>query len=193
MNLLECKQVRTRLPTDRRLLDACRSGESWAWESLVDKYERLVFSIALNHGLSTDDADDITQLTFTYLIESLDSLREDSNLGAWLGTVARRHTWRFLDRNRRLEKYQVDPYVLQTLLPSKAAAMDIQQWEVLEWLHSGLAALGARCEQLLIALYFDPQEPSYADIAKKLKLAEGSIGPTRARCLQQLKKFLEEA
>src|SRR5215216_3858638 len=68
---------------------------------LLNRYERLVYSIPLRYGLSRDDAADIAQITFTILIQSMDSLSEDSRLGPWLVTVARRHTWRLLDRNRR--------------------------------------------------------------------------------------------
>src|SRR5919199_5265263 len=87
--------------SDREIILACRRGEVGAWEHVLDQYQRLVFSIPLNYGLSVDDAADITQLTFTILIQSLDSLADDSRLGAWLATVARRHTWRLLDRRRR--------------------------------------------------------------------------------------------
>ncbi|MGH2541145.1 MAG: RNA polymerase sigma factor, partial [Ardenticatenaceae bacterium] len=86
---------------DRELLQACREGNSLAWEQLLDKYERLVFSIPLNYGLPHDDAADITQLTFTIFIQSLDTLRDDSRLGAWLATVARRQSWRLLRQRRR--------------------------------------------------------------------------------------------
>src|SRR5262245_21529673 len=63
-----------RLQTDQDLIQACRAGDAQAWERLLDKYERLVFSISLNHGLTTDDAADITQITFTIFLQNLDSL-----------------------------------------------------------------------------------------------------------------------
>src|ERR687892_616455 len=89
------------LQTDRDLIRACRSGDGRAWECLLDKYERLVFSISLNYGLTTEDAADITQITFTILLQSLDTLPDELRLSGWLTTVARRHTWRLLARNRR--------------------------------------------------------------------------------------------
>src|SRR4030095_14420038 len=89
------------LQTDRDLIRACRSGDARAWERLLDKYERLVFSISLNYGLTTDDAADVTQITFTILLQNLDTLPDDIPLAPWLATVARRHTWRLLAQNRR--------------------------------------------------------------------------------------------
>ena len=88
---------------DRDLILDCRNGDLGAWRRLLDRYERLVFSVPRRYGLSREDAADITQLTFTILFQSMDTLSEDSTLGAWLTTVARRHTWRRLDRKRREE------------------------------------------------------------------------------------------
>lgn len=79
------------LQSDPDLIRACRVGDASAWERLLDKYERLVFSISLNHGLTADDAADVTQITFTILLQNLDSLPDDVRLAPWLATVARRH------------------------------------------------------------------------------------------------------
>ncbi len=157
----------------------------------MQKYERLVFSIPLNYGLSTEDADDLTQLTFTFLIQSIDSLDDDSRLGPWLATVAHRHTWRVLKRNRREgtgAERDVTEYV--TLLGKGDES--IERWELLQWLDEGLSLISESCRKLLQALYFDPQQPSYAEVAKRLNMPVGSVGPTRARCLQRLKRALDE-
>ncbi len=175
---------------DRALLAACRAGDARAWERLLAKYERLVFSIPLNVGLSADDAADVMQLTFTILVESLASLREDSNLAAWLATVARRHTWRTLARKRGHVRSEMDPESdISALAGSQSDPLG--RLELVEWLHQGLAALSERCRELLLALYFDPSEPSYAQVGKRLRMPVGSIGPTRGRCLERLKNALE--
>jgi RNA polymerase sigma factor (sigma-70 family) len=179
--------------TDQRLLRACRAGDARAWEQLLHAYERLVFSIPLNYGLSREDAADIAQLTFTALIESLDTLSDDSRLGAWLATVARRYTWRALERGRR-ERTDADaPIPESATLLGSSAANPLERWEVVEWLHRGLASLTERCRALLSALYLAPDEPPYTEIAARFGMPVGSVGPTRARCLERLKRLLEEA
>ncbi len=178
--------------TDQHLLDACRRGDARAWDRLVRKYERLVYSIALNHGVTADDAADITQLTFTILLESLDSLRDASNLASWLGTVARRHTWRLLKRAGREDTHADEDLAEAAWLMNRPGDDPIHRWELVEWLESGLSQLNERCRQLLLALYFDPQEPAYTDIAVRLDMALGSIGPTRARCLKRLRQLLSK-
>lgn len=175
-------------PTDPFLLQACRAGDEQAWLQLLAKYERLVYSIPLNYGLSREDAADIAQIVFMAFIQSLATLRDDSNLGGWLALVTQRHTWRVLQRRRREVVETLDEETISTLLPSHTGEM--ARWELVEWLHSGLSLIGDRCRDLLLALYFDDEEPSYAEIAQRLGIAEGSVGPTRARCLQQLQKKL---
>ncbi len=176
---------------DRDLIRDCHAGDVRAWERLLDRYERLVFSIPLNYGLTTDDAADITQITFTILIQSLDTLRDDTRLAGWLATVARRHTWRVLARYRR---EAVNPFEDLGEQETFDGSVDpLARWELIEWLDHGLNRLDERCRRLLLALYFDPERPSYAQIAMHMNMPVGSIGPTRARCLEQLKRYLTDA
>ncbi len=158
---------------------------------MLEKYERLVFSVPRKYGLSADDAADITQLTFTILIQSIDELPEDSKLGGWLATVARRHTWRLLERNRRqgIGKHAV---LDENAASEGGDAEALENWELGEWLNHGLSLIGPSCRDLLIALYFDTGQPSYAEVAARLGMAVGSVGPTRIRCLQRLRRVLDE-
>jgi RNA polymerase sigma factor (sigma-70 family) len=180
-------------PSDYELLQGCRRGDAQAWNRLLDQYERLVFSIPLNYGLTMQDAADITQLTFTIFLESVDDLADDSNLSAWLATVARRHTWRLLkDRRRESVGTAGDLSDAMFLLPDPRGGRALQRWEAVEWLNQGLNALDERCRELLLALYFAPEKLTYEEVAERLDMAVGSVGPTRARCLQRLKERLEE-
>jgi RNA polymerase sigma factor (sigma-70 family) len=174
--------------SDRELIRGCKRGERRAWERVMDEYQRLVFSIPRSYGLSREDAADVSQLTFTILIQSLDSLTEESNLKAWLATVARRHTWRVMEKGRRERPGREDdladtPWLLGDEKPS-------ERWELIDWLDQGLAKISEPCRRLLKALYLDEDEPSYADISERLDMPIGSIGPTRARCLQRLRASL---
>jgi RNA polymerase sigma factor (sigma-70 family) len=182
-------QVATRL--DRDLILDCRNGDLGAWQRLLDRYERLVFSVPRRYGLSREDAADITQLTFTILFQSMDTLSEDSTLGAWLTTVARRHTWRRLDRKRREEAGWYGSSSEKILL-ADTDTEDVERWELTEWLNYGLSLVGKSCRDLLSALYLDPKQPSYAEVAGRLDMAVGSVGPTRIRCLKRLRRILSE-
>jgi RNA polymerase sigma factor (sigma-70 family) len=181
--------------SDRDLIRRCRQGSRGAWQQLLNRYERLVYSIPLRYGLSRDDAADIAQITFTILIQSMDGLSEESRLGSWLVTVARRHTWRLLERNRResASEYLEGADVAENaVLLGKSDADSIEHWELSEWLDTGLSKIGERCRELLLALYFQPERSSYAEVAARLGMPIGSIGPSRARCLKRLRQVLGE-
>jgi RNA polymerase sigma factor (sigma-70 family) len=178
-------------PSDADLLRACRAGDANAWERLLEHYERLVFSIALGYGLNPDDAADITQITFTILLQQLDSVPDDVHLAGWLATVARRHTWRALARQRR-EVVGADADLSENEALG-GTADPRERTEQMVWIAHGLRLLDERCSQLLFSLYFDDQQPSYAQVAERLRMPLGSIGPTRARCLEQMKRLLSGA
>ena len=187
------KNTRGVAEPDEDLIRQCRHGSTGAWHQVLNRYERLVFSIPLRYGLSRDDAADVAQLTFTALVQNMDKLAEDSRLGAWLSTVARRNTWRKLERRRR---EMPSEHLEGTFLAENAVALgksdadSIEHWELSDWLDTGLSQLDEKCRKLLTALYFQPELDSYAEVAEHLGRPLGSIGPTRARCLKRLKRVL---
>jgi RNA polymerase sigma factor (sigma-70 family) len=178
---------------DRDLIQRCRRGSSGAWQQVLNRYERLVFSIPLRYGLSRDDAADVAQITFTALVKNMDKLVDDSRLGAWLSTVARRNTWRLLERRRRempSEHLEGTSLAESAVALGKSDAESIEHWELSDWLDTGLSQLNEKCRNLLTALYFRPELSSYAEVAEHFGMPLGSIGPTRARCLKRLKLVL---
>ena len=169
-------------PSDRELLAACRRGDQDAWDLLVGRYERLVFSVALRNGVTREEAADITQMTFIALLESITRLRDEQRLASWLMSVARRLAWR---QRRRSERERP----AGELSPREDP---IAAWERVAVVQEGLQRLERPCRDLLLALYFDPAAPSYAEVAARLGRAPGGIGPMRARCLQHLRTLLGE-
>jgi RNA polymerase sigma factor (sigma-70 family) len=184
--------MQTTIGLDRDLILDCRNGDVGAWQRLLDRYERLVFSVPRRYGLSREDASDITQLTFTILFQSMDTLPENSNLGAWLITVARRHTWRLLNRKRREDAGGYGGSNDGTSMLANTGSDEVERWELTQWLEHGLSLVGKPCRDLLSALYLDPRQPSYAEVAARFGMAVGSVGPTRIRCLKRLRQVLGE-
>ena len=149
----------------------------------MTRYERLVYTVALRNGLSADDAADVTQSTFVALVDSLDRIREEEKLPSWLMTVARRQAWRIRNLSRRTTDLEAAP---------EASVDPFADWATTTALHDGLATLGGTCRELLLALYFDPDQPSYAEIARRFGRSIGGIGPLRGRCLDKLRVILED-
>lgn len=171
---------------DDRLLADCRLGDRAAWQLLVERYHRLVRSVARSYGLRGDDVDEIVQLVFSILVKQLESFRPDTRLAPWMSTVTRRHVWRLLEQRRR---ERVADHL------GEASHRDVDEHAdraaEAEWLRAGMELLPPRCRLLLEALYWGGARP-YAEVAAQLGIPIGSIGPTRARCLDQLRQLLAE-
>lgn len=178
--------------SDQQLIEKCRQGQQDAWEQLFSRYERLVFSIALKYGLTRDDAVDIAQITFTTLVQHLDRLTPDSNLGGWLATVARRHTFHHLRKYKREFLGTEEDVAESHFLLNTPGSDAITYWDQVDWLNQGLDLLDERCRKLLLLLYFAEEKPAYEEVAAQLGLRLGSIGPIRGRCLDRLRTILEE-
>jgi RNA polymerase sigma factor (sigma-70 family) len=182
--------------SDKELLAACRRGEETAWEELVHRYQRLIFTIPRRAGLDEDQAADVFQEVFATLLRKLDDIDDPERLHAWLVTTARRTTWRVISKAQL--SISVDDYA-ETLAerwaatPDNAALADevLLRLEEQHRVRRALTRLDERCQKLLKLLFYESEPPSYAEIAALLGTSEGSIGPTRARCLDKLLRLLE--
>ena len=166
---------------DKELIERCVKGDQDAWKDLIIRYERLVYSVAL--ALCTEsEASDVFQQVWMELYQRLSNLRHAEALPAWLITVTRRCAYKLINSRHGSEPLEDDVPDLKQ--------QQITQIEYEHELERGLSQLGDRCRQLIDLLYFNPDEPSYAGIADKLSMPVASIGPTRARCLEKLRKLL---
>jgi len=183
--------------SNSELMARCLRGEADAWEALVDRYAPLVHSVPVRHGLSPMEVDDVGQDVFLALARHLDRIEMPDALAAWLMITARRLSWRAIQKRRREENWQPDEQesVVATgpLLAQPLPTMDalLTGWQNQETLQAGLAQLDEKCRTLLHLLFLDKAEPAYDKISARLGIAIGSIGPTRARCLQKLRTRLE--
>ncbi len=179
------------------LVRSAASGDKAAWTALVERFSGLVWSIARAHRLSFADAEEVFQTTWLKLTENMLRLKEPERVGAWLAATARNESLKLIRLGTRTTITD-DPYLLDrgsdgespedALLESEEAAARLRRARQL-W--SAFHRLPGRCQQLLRLIIASPP-PSYSDIAVMLGMAIGSIGPTRARCLQQLRSVLSE-
>ncbi|KQX66593.1 RNA polymerase sigma factor [Angustibacter sp. Root456] len=173
------------------LLERAAAGSQDAWNEIVRRYERLVWSVARAHRLDAADAADAVQTTWLRLVEHLGAIHEPDRLGAWLATTARRESLRLAGRRRR-EQGQGDDDELATIADD---AVDVEAsllaTERDATLLRALRRLDDRCQRLLRVLSASPP-PRYDAVAEAFGMPIGSIGPTRGRCLQRLRGALTE-
>ncbi|MDZ4830299.1 MAG: sigma-70 family RNA polymerase sigma factor [Phycisphaerae bacterium] len=172
-------------PEDPTLIDACLRGDRGAWDSLVERYARLVWSIPRKYGLAEADAEDVHQAVFATLVHHLGGLRDRDRLSSWLITTATRECW-------RLRKRQTRGPAAFGEGDDPATPTDIRPHEDEQLVREAMARISERCRDLLTALFRAVGEPHYPEIAQQLGMPVGSIGPTRARCLSRLESLLRE-
>lgn len=172
---------RVEVQVDHELIARCLNGDQGAWGDLIHRYQRLVYSVAHSFCPQPDDASDVFQQVWMELYQHLSDLRNVEALPAWLITVTRRKASLAVRSRRGSEPLDDDLPDLSQNLSS------IEDEHALE---RGLEQLSERCRRLINLLYFRIDEPSYAEIAKAMDMPVPSIGPTRARCLEKLRKLL---
>lgn len=171
---------------------AAAAGDARAWEKIVDRHAGLVWSICRAYRLSDDDAADATQLTWLRLLQNLERIRDPHRLAGWLATTCRRECLALLRRS--LSSVSVEDQHLDRLLggaaPADQPVLAAEQYAVL-W--EAFQRLSEWCQRVLRALIVDAEDgpPSYQLVASELQTPVGSLGPTRARCLRQLRKLLD--
>ena len=181
--------------SDLQLVSDCRRGDQLAWEKLVRRYQRLIYAIPRRAGLNEDQAAEIFQDVFTTLFEKLNDIEDPERLQAWLVTTTRRRTLRTIAQapgKLRADETGDEVTSLAEAMRDESPLPD-EQLLTLEEQHRirvAVSQLDERCQTLVQLLFYQKEPPTYAEVAKILGVPEGSIGPTRARCLGKLLRLL---
>ncbi|GJM19538.1 MAG: RNA polymerase sigma factor [Phycisphaeraceae bacterium] len=171
---------------DPDLIEACLAGDQSAWTELVERYSALVYSVPSRHRLPRDVCEDVFQGVWAIAVKHLSQLRDAQSLPAWLITTAQRETWRVAKRASRDAGVALPAEEIAWSDPQEADELEDRQR-----VRSAFARLGERCRRVLTET-FRTERASYDLLAERLDMPRGSIGPTRARCLEKLRDLVGE-
>jgi RNA polymerase sigma factor (sigma-70 family) len=177
--------------SDARLVKECLSGSEEAWSLLIEKYKALIYSIPVKFGLPSQEAADIFQTTCTELLARLPELREPRALPKWLIQVACHQCYRWKRGQQRVVSRDSEPDLYEPETPAIAESL-VQQTQEEQMLREAMKTLTPQCRQLIELLFFETPSRPYAEVAKELGLAIGSIGFTRQKCIERLRRQLDE-
>jgi RNA polymerase sigma factor (sigma-70 family) len=179
---------------DPTLLERCRGGDAAAWSQLVERYRRLVWSVIVKHRMRDEEAEDVFQHVFATLVSNIDQINDEGALPSWLVTTTKRRCWRLTAQTRqaaeRSRSFDSDPDRRVDPVDERDDPVETRAQLEKQLVREGLERLGGKCKDLLEALFGAGGEPNYTLIAEKLGIRVGSIGPTRARCLEKLSRIL---
>jgi RNA polymerase sigma factor (sigma-70 family) len=180
----------TQHPTGQDLLARLASKDPQAWQEVIDRYEGLIRKVARSRGLQANEAEDVVQTTWLRLLLHAGSVHNAERLATWLATTARREASHVLRLAGRHILVGDDTGFGPGPDAMPAADLSLLRSERDAGLWRALESLPDRCGRLLKLLLTDPP-PSYAKVAAELGMPVGSIGPTRARCLDCLRRRKE--
>jgi RNA polymerase sigma factor (sigma-70 family) len=176
---------------DTRLVKECLAGNEEAWSLLIDKYKALIYSIPVKYGLPPHEAADVFQSTCMELLMGLASLREPRALPKWLMQVAHHQCYRVKRQQQHLVSRDAEPDLPDPEIPAIAETL-VQQTQEEQKLREAIASLTPQCRRLVDLLFFETPPRPYAEVAAELGLALGSIGFTRQKCIERLRRSLNE-
>lgn len=178
--------------SDATLVRRCLDGDEAAWEVLIHRYRRLVYSIPLKYGATADDAGDIFQAVCVELVTELPRLRKPEAVKSWLMSVTRHKALRWKTKARREQGWSTSD-AMEDVLPDgdPDASRVLEDVQREQGIRAAIAELPERCQELVRLLFYGHPPLAYADVAQRLGLATGSIGFIRGRCLKKLEAALK--
>ena len=177
---------------DEQLIQECLAGSDAAWAALIDKYRKLIYSIPIKYGFSRDEADEIFQEVCLTLLSHLPQLREPRSLVSWLIKIASHHCFHWHKSQRTRHEFQPGSYFDNLSAESSLNADILEDAQREQVLRQAVADQQSRCRELIEMLFFSSPAVPYEQAAQALSLAKGSIGFIRMRCLQRLRRRLQE-
>lgn len=168
------------------LVAFAKGGDARAWDALVERFAPLIWSICRKYQLDRTDAEDVAQNVWMIFVNHLESIRDSTALAGWLATITRRQCFKVLRATckvpangkapEEIPAESAEPAESELLLAERSAA-----------LHEAFCRLPLSSQRLLALLIADPPIP-YAEISARLGIPIGSIGPSRRRCLEKLRR-----
>jgi RNA polymerase sigma factor (sigma-70 family) len=180
-----------KIQDDARLVKDCLAGKEEAWAQLVDKYKALIYSIPVKYELPRQECADIFQSTCMELLVRLPELRKVQALPKWLIQVTHHQCYQWKRQQHRLVSRDSEPDPVEPEIPAVAESL-VRQTEEEQMLREVIAGLAPRCRRLVELLFYQDEARAYGAIAAELGVAEGSIGFIRQKCLERLRRRLEE-
>jgi RNA polymerase sigma factor (sigma-70 family) len=178
-------------PEDR-LVQQCLDGNEAAWSALIDRYKNLIFSVPIKYRFSREEAADVFQMVCLELLSELANIREPKALPKWILMVTAHKCYHLKNQDKRhREKNAGFAETLEVALPPEAEAI-VRQGENEQQMREAITSLSPRCQDLIRMLFFEEPSRPYDEVAQSLGLARGSIGFIRQRCLDRLKRKLDE-
>lgn len=182
--------------SDAELFLECKNGSKKAWEALVRRFQRLIYTIPRRAGLSEDQAADVFQIVFTRAFENMEFIAQPERIQAWLVTTAKRETLAILRQSKRTvsistneDDEDANPFDIEDEGPLPDETLE--QLQLQRQLRAAVGQLDAKTQEFVKLVFLQDEPLPYSEVAQRLGISEGSIGPTRTRCIEKLRAIMD--
>lgn len=169
---------------------AAADGDPLAWAALTLRFGGMVMAVARSCRLNEADVAEVHQVTWLRMVENIDRIEKPERIGAWLATTAKRESLRIARSKSRIA-FDYEMLLDRPDADAKAPDDGPIDTESVETVRRAFAMLPPHCRRLLNVLAADGP-PSYKEVSNILSMPIGSIGPTRGRCLEHLRRIMAE-
>jgi RNA polymerase sigma factor (sigma-70 family) len=174
--------------TDSELVALSLRGDAFAWEALIKRYRRLIYSVPIRFGFPIADSNDVFQNVCLKLLEHLHELRNDRKVASWLVTTTLRQCIYLKTMKQRDSGTEEEPD------EPEDPALNLEELRILaedlQAMRDAIQELPTRCRTLITLMYLDPKDRTWEEIGAELEIPVPSIGATKLRCLDKLRMIL---
>jgi RNA polymerase sigma factor (sigma-70 family) len=171
---------------NEQLLRSAGGGDERAWAEIVGRYRGLVSAVVRSYRLQDADSHDAEQRTWLRLVEHRDSLRDPERLGGWLATTASRECLRILRESRAVVTDELDAVPD----PDRTVEDRVVDADTVSRLWTIVAGLPPRGRTIMMELFAEEPRP-YAEVARATGIPIGSLGPSRARLVERVRRSFD--
>jgi len=170
---------------DTDLVQECLAGNTRAFESLIDKYQKKIFNIVYRMTGNDDDAEDITQSVFIKVYEKLNSFNPKFKFFSWLYRIALNESLNLMNQKKRLAELDAD------LITNEKSPEEIyDELELSERIQDALMQIELEHRALIVLKHFEGF--SYQEMAFMLEISEQKVKSRLFSARQVLKNVLIE-
>jgi RNA polymerase sigma factor (sigma-70 family) len=169
-----------------RLFAEYREGDEKKMADLVSILTPILWHTARSARLDGATAEDVLQTVWLTLVRKAETVAEPMAVLQWLVVTTKRESWRVAKAQTKTRPEDLESTGLSIADTTQNVEHDVIAGQDNKKLWQHVERLPERCRTLLRVIAF-ADRPDYAELAKALEMPQGSIGPTRGRCLAKLR------
>ena len=173
------------------LVRLSKARNEQAWRELISRLTRPILRTCRRMRLSQEESLDVYGQVCFILLNKISEIKEPAGIFGYVEMITRREVLARDKRRRIFEKIEIEAVEREPGSPPPTPLDELEESELREYLMRAISMLPRHEAELIEALFLEEGQPSYKDIAVRLKIPASSIGPTRERILTKLMRILK--